>query len=181
MWLYSTRMGHFYQHIGTYTVRCEYVWNWVWVGVLKSMLNSRHFEGYGVGVMWLYSTRMGHFYQHTGTYAVSCEYVWNCVWVGVLKSVLNSHHCKWHGVGWGDCTVRLWDILTYCELPSICLYIYAGHKQWVLTVAWSPNGRSLASGMVIFNLFSISRIINCFKILVILYIFTYLYYFSWYG
>jgi ribosome assembly protein 4 len=41
----------------------------------------------------------------------------------------------------GDSTVRLWDVST--ELPRATL---KGHKNWVLCVAWAPNGLLLASG-----------------------------------
>ena len=41
----------------------------------------------------------------------------------------------------GDTTVRVWDLTT--ETPQHTL---AGHKNWVLCIAWSPDGRFLASG-----------------------------------
>lgn len=42
--------------------------------------------------------------------------------------------------GSGDTTVRLWDLNT--ETPH---YTCTGHRQWVLCVAWSPDGKKLAS------------------------------------
>ena len=37
--------------------------------------------------------------------------------------------------------MRFWDINT--EMPN---HTCEGHKHWVLVVAWSPNGKVLASG-----------------------------------
>lgn len=42
--------------------------------------------------------------------------------------------------GSGDTTVRLWDLNT--ELP---LATCEGHRDWVLAVAWAPDGRFVAS------------------------------------
>jgi ribosome assembly protein 4 len=42
--------------------------------------------------------------------------------------------------GSGDTTVRFWDLST--ETP---LFKCEGHKNWVLCVAWSPDGTKLAS------------------------------------
>ena len=42
--------------------------------------------------------------------------------------------------GSGDTTVRFWDLTT--ETP---LHTCKGHKNWVLCVAWSPDGQKLAS------------------------------------
>ena len=42
--------------------------------------------------------------------------------------------------GSGDKTVRLWDLAT--ELPK---HVCKGHNHWVLCIAWSPNGKKLAS------------------------------------
>ncbi|RUS16500.1 WD40-repeat-containing domain protein [Endogone sp. FLAS-F59071] len=41
----------------------------------------------------------------------------------------------------GDTTVRVWDLNT--ETPEHTL---TGHKNWVLYIAWSPDGQTLASG-----------------------------------
>jgi len=41
----------------------------------------------------------------------------------------------------GDTTVRIWDLNT--ETPQFTL---SGHKNWVLCIAWSPDGKVLASG-----------------------------------
>lgn len=41
----------------------------------------------------------------------------------------------------GDCTVRIWDLNT--ETPQ---HTCTGHKNWVLCVAWSPDGKIVASG-----------------------------------
>ena len=43
--------------------------------------------------------------------------------------------------GSGDTTVRLWDIFT--ETP---LHTCKAHKHWILCIAWSPDGKRLASG-----------------------------------
>ena len=43
--------------------------------------------------------------------------------------------------GSGDTTVRLGDLTT--ERPP---FICKGHKHWVLCIAWSCDGRKLASG-----------------------------------
>ena len=43
--------------------------------------------------------------------------------------------------GSGDTTVRFWDIFT--ETP---LHVCKAHKHWILCIAWSPDGRRLASG-----------------------------------
>ena len=43
--------------------------------------------------------------------------------------------------GSGDTTVRFWDIFT--ETP---LHTCKGHKHWILSIAWSPDGKKLASG-----------------------------------
>ncbi|KAL0734515.1 hypothetical protein Bca4012_010725 [Brassica carinata] len=40
-----------------------------------------------------------------------------------------------------DTTVRLWDLNT--ETP---LFTCKGHKNWVLSIAWSPDGKHLVSG-----------------------------------
>ena len=41
----------------------------------------------------------------------------------------------------GDATVRIWDLNT--ETPR---YTLKGHTGWVLSIAWSPDGKTLASG-----------------------------------
>jgi len=43
--------------------------------------------------------------------------------------------------GSGDGTVRIWDVDT--ETPR---FVLKGHQDWVLAVAWSPNGKRVASG-----------------------------------
>ncbi|XP_025033270.1 notchless protein homolog 1-like, partial [Python bivittatus] len=43
--------------------------------------------------------------------------------------------------GSGDTTVRFWDLNT--ETPH---FTAKGHRHWVLSIAWSPDGRKLASG-----------------------------------
>ena len=43
--------------------------------------------------------------------------------------------------GSGDTTVRFWDLST--ETPD---HVCKGHKHWILCLAWSPDGRKLASG-----------------------------------
>ena len=43
--------------------------------------------------------------------------------------------------GSGDTTVRFWDVTT--ETP---LYTCSAHKHWILYIAWSPDGKKLASG-----------------------------------
>ena len=43
--------------------------------------------------------------------------------------------------GSGDTTVRFWDIFT--ETP---LHTCKAHKHWILCIAWSPDGKKLASG-----------------------------------
>ena len=43
--------------------------------------------------------------------------------------------------GSGDMSVRFWDIFT--ETP---LHTCEAHKHWILCVAWSPDGKKLASG-----------------------------------
>lgn len=42
--------------------------------------------------------------------------------------------------GSGDATVRFWDLNT--ETP---LHTARGHTNWVLCIAWSPDGKKLAS------------------------------------
>jgi WD40 repeat protein len=41
----------------------------------------------------------------------------------------------------GDTSVRVWDLNT--ETPKHTLQ---GHKNWVLSVSWSPDGQTLVSG-----------------------------------
>lgn len=41
----------------------------------------------------------------------------------------------------GDTTIRLWDIET--ETP---VHTFEGHTNWVLCLAWSPNGKYFVSG-----------------------------------
>ncbi|KAI5681405.1 hypothetical protein M9H77_02633 [Catharanthus roseus] len=53
--------------------------------------------------------------------------------------------------GSGDTTVRLWDLNTQSPLftcKDFCTVFYSspGHKNWVLSIAWSPDGRHLVSG-----------------------------------
>ncbi|GFY92218.1 WD-40 repeat family protein [Actinidia rufa] len=43
--------------------------------------------------------------------------------------------------GSGDTTVRLWDLNT--QTP---MFTCTGHKNWVLCIAWSPDGKHLVSG-----------------------------------
>ncbi|NXV22328.1 NLE1 protein, partial [Cepphus grylle] len=43
--------------------------------------------------------------------------------------------------GSGDTTVRFWDLST--ETPQ---FTAKGHRHWVLSIAWSPDGKKLASG-----------------------------------
>jgi len=43
--------------------------------------------------------------------------------------------------GSGDTTVRFWDLTT--ETPQ---YECKAHNQWILAIAWAPNGLKLASG-----------------------------------
>lgn len=43
--------------------------------------------------------------------------------------------------GSGDTTVRFWDVFT--ETP---LHTCKAHKHWILCIAWSPDGKKLASG-----------------------------------
>ena len=43
--------------------------------------------------------------------------------------------------GAGDKLVRLWDLNT--ETP---LHTCEGHKQWIMCLQWSPDGKYLASG-----------------------------------
>lgn len=54
--------------------------------------------------------------------------------------------------GSGDTTVRIWD--TNTELPH---FTCTGHKNWVLCIAWSPDGNKIASacknGQVRFTFF----------------------------
>lgn len=54
--------------------------------------------------------------------------------------------------GSGDCTARIWDCLTstpMMTLEGICRLnskLIAGHKNWVLCVAWSPDALVIATG-----------------------------------
>lgn len=43
--------------------------------------------------------------------------------------------------GSGDTTVRFWDVNT--ETPQ---YTCKAHRHWILAIAWSPDGKKLASG-----------------------------------
>jgi ribosome assembly protein 4 len=43
--------------------------------------------------------------------------------------------------GSGDCTARIWDSLT-----STPMFTLEGHSNWVLCVAWSSDGKEIATG-----------------------------------
>ena len=49
--------------------------------------------------------------------------------------------CRQLASGSGDTTVRFWDVFT--ETP---LHTCRAHKHWILCIAWSPDGKRLASG-----------------------------------
>ncbi|KAG5843978.1 hypothetical protein ANANG_G00156610 [Anguilla anguilla] len=50
-------------------------------------------------------------------------------------------HGEVPGQWFGDTTVRFWDLTT--ETPH---HTARGHTHWVLSIAWSPDGKKLASG-----------------------------------
>jgi WD40 repeat protein len=43
--------------------------------------------------------------------------------------------------GGGDKTLRLWDVATGKEVRS-----FSGHREWITSVAFSPDGRLALSG-----------------------------------
>lgn len=43
--------------------------------------------------------------------------------------------------GSGDTTVRFWDVTT-----ETALHTCRGHSAWIMFIAWSLDGRKLASG-----------------------------------
>ncbi|BAM42248.1 uncharacterized protein TOT_040000618 [Theileria orientalis strain Shintoku] len=43
--------------------------------------------------------------------------------------------------GSGDTTVRVWDLSTQTPIKT-----FTGHKNWVMSISWSPDGNTLSSG-----------------------------------
>ncbi|NEQ53166.1 MAG: hypothetical protein F6K11_24015 [Leptolyngbya sp. SIO3F4] len=58
---------------------------------------------------------------------------------GRVRSV--AAHEQWVASASDDGTVRIWDVAS-----SYCVKVLTGHRHWVRTVAFSPNGTMLASG-----------------------------------
>ena len=57
---------------------------------------------------------------------------------GIITLPFRSY---FENAGSNDMIVRLWDVHT-----GQCLNVLTGHTQWVSSVAFSPDGQSLASG-----------------------------------
>ena len=68
-----------------------------------------------------------------------CGVTW-CLLPSCLLS-LPDHLRRHLASGSGDTTVRFWDIFT--ETPH---FTCKGHSHWILYMAWSPDGKKVASG-----------------------------------
>src|SRR5262249_35965920 len=81
---------------------------------------------------------------NTFIYQGHSGYVWDVAWSPDGKRIASSAGATFgETVTVNDATVQVWD-----APKGGHIYIYGGHSYWVyvFTVAWSPDGQSIASG-----------------------------------